>query len=158
MKHIPQNLVDDLIVRAGAQARRRTNLNIHAKPEDPIQRLFIAAKLDSYFRPHRHPTKWEFVIVVRGQFDILTFAGDGSITERFAAGPDSAMLAFELPASTWHTSVPMQEDSVFLEIKQGPYDARTVSEFADWSPAEGAAGANRYLERLRLAKVGECIA
>lgn len=158
MKTIDTQLIDALTQRAGALPRRRANHNVHETPADPIQRLFVAAMRDSYFRPHRHPTKWEFVVVIRGHFDIIVFDDAGSVTERLSVGPGSKMLGCEFPANTWHASVPMAEDSVFLEVKPGPYDARTVSEFAGWSPPEGAPGISRYLDTLRQAKVGESVA
>jgi cupin fold WbuC family metalloprotein len=157
MKLISGKLIDDLLDRAAMHPRRRANHNIHEAAADPVQRYFIAAKRDSYFRPHRHPGKWEFAVVLRGRFDILMFDENGKVTDRFAAGTGADNLGFELPADAWHTWIPLADDCVFLEIKQGPYDPPTAAEFAPWSPAEGAPEVAAFTERMRKAKVGDRI-
>jgi cupin fold WbuC family metalloprotein len=158
MKLIAAQLIDALIAKAGASERRRANHNVHESPGDSVQRLFVAAKRDSYFRPHRHPVKWEFAVVLRGLFDIILLDDNGLVTKRLAVGPGADAFGFELPANAWHTWVPMEEDSVFMEVKQGPYDAQTAAEFAAWSPAEGTPQVGRFVEKLRKAKAGDRVA
>ncbi len=157
MKLITENEFAELITKADASPRRRSNLNLHPVPEDPIQRLFVAAKRDSYFRAHRHPTKWEFSIVVRGEFEVFTFDENGAITQRIRTGPDAPIKAFELPPNIFHTWVPLTDDGIFFEVKQGPYDPQTAAEFAPWALAEGDANAPTFVEKLLAAKVGECV-
>lgn len=154
MKVITSGLVDDLIARAGTNARRRINHNVHESPSDPVQRLFVAAKTGSYFRPHRHPMKWEFAVVILGRFDVLLFDDAGRVTGRYSVGPHEDIVGFEIPPDIWHSWVPAADDSVFLEVKQGPYDPQTAAEFAVWSPAEGTSSAGEFAERLRDAEVG----
>jgi len=158
MKLITADLIDDLVAKAGQSPRRRTNYNVHGSGEDPVQRYFIAAKQDTYFRPHRHPAKWEFALVVRGGFDVLVFDDEGRVTERQAVGPEAGVLAFEIPANTWHTWLPTAEDSAFVEVKQGPYDPASAAEFARWAPEEGAPEVGAFIERLRGAAVGDAVA
>jgi len=45
--------------------------------------------------------------------------------------------------------------SVFLEVKQGPYDPATAVEFAPWAPPEGDPAVAQYQQWLRAARVGE---
>jgi len=158
VKLIDSNLLDGLAAKAGESPRRRTNYNLHPSGDAPVQRYFIAAKRDSYFRPHRHPNKWEFAVVVRGGFDVLVFDDEGRVTERVAVGPEADAAAFEIPANTWHTWLPTAEDSIFVEVKEGPYDPASAAEFAAWAPEEGAAGVSGFIERLRVAEVGTVLA
>lgn len=155
MKLITQANLDELIGRAGDSARRRSHHSLHEQAEDPVQRLLVAAKYDSYFRVHRHPGKWELSVVLRGLFDVLTFDDEGRITQRISVGPDAAIAAFELPPDTWHAWVVQRDDSVFFEVKRGPYDPQTAAEAAVWAPAEGTPGAPAFLERLRHARIGD---
>lgn len=157
MKLVTARMVDELIARAGETVRLRTNYNIHESLSDPVQRLFIAAGLSSYFRPHRHPGKSEFAMVIRGLFAIIIFNDDGVITERIAAGPGREIFALEIPADICHTWIPMMEGSVFFEVKQGPYDPQTTLSFAPWSPEEGSAGVKAFQARLLAAQVGDRI-
>jgi cupin fold WbuC family metalloprotein len=155
MKVITSVLIDELIARAAASGRRRTNHNLHESPSDPIQRMFVAAMRDSYFRPHRHAAKREFAAVIRGRFDVLLFDDTGCVTRRISVGPGAEAVGFEIPPDTWHSWIPLADGSVFVEVKQGPYDSRTAADFAVWAPAEGTADVGRYLERLRNTKVGD---
>jgi cupin fold WbuC family metalloprotein len=157
MKLITTDTIDELIERAAASPRRRSNFNLHAVPEDPIQRLFVAAKRDSYFRAHRHLTKWEFSLVLRGEFEVFTFDEAGVITQRIRTGPNAEVTAFELPPNIFHAWVPLADDSVFFEVKQGPYDPQTAAQFAPWAPAEGDADVLAFVEKLLAARVGDCI-
>jgi cupin fold WbuC family metalloprotein len=155
VKLITATLLDELAQRAAASPRRRANHNVHEMPADPLQRLFIAAEPDSYFRPHRHHDKTEFAVVLRGVFAVLVFDDDGRLRERCVIGPDEEILAFETPPATWHTLVARSSGAMFFEAKRGPYDPQTAAEFAPWSPAEGTAEAPAFLAKLHALKVGE---
>lgn len=141
--------LDDLAKRATASPRRRAHLNVHADAADLVQRFFVAVDRDSYIRPHRHLAKSELAIVVRGAFDVITFDERGGIAGRETVGAGTSLLGFEMPRATWHTLIAREDGSTFLEIKEGPYDPATASEFAPWSPQEGDPAARDFLHRLR---------
>lgn len=42
----------------------------------------------------------------------------------------------ELPAGTWHTIVPLLDNSVLLEVKSGPFAPNLAKEFAPLAPEE----------------------
>lgn len=154
MKLITSDLINELIQEAGMSPRRRINHNVHESPSDPVQRLFIAARRESYFRPHRHPERGEFAIVIRGLFDVMVFDDTSRVIERVSVGPGADVIGFEMAPNTWHSWLPMADESVFCEIKQGPYDAETAAEFAAWSPEEGALLVSGFVARLRNARIG----
>ena len=149
LKVLPSSLLDELAAKATASPRRRAHFNVHAEASDPVQRFFVAAGRDSYFRPHRHLTRSELTIVLRGGFDLLLFDNDGKVLSRHSAGGDCGNLGFEVPRATWHTLLALADGSTFLEVKQGPYDPATAAEFAPWAPAEGDAAVPGYLADLR---------
>lgn len=152
MKLFSRALLDELAVKATASPRKRANYNIHAAPADPVQRFFIAADRKSYFRPHRHLTKSELALVVRGRFDVVTFDDTGRVTGRYAVGDGTADIGYETPRGTWHTVIACTDGAVFLEVKEGPYDPATAAEFAPWAPPEGAASVPEFLEWVRSAQ------
>lgn len=153
-KLVTAHMIDALIDGAAHTQRGRTNLNMHESFADPVQRVFIAAGPGSYFRPHRHPDKSETILVVRGLFDVLLFDGDGTVTERFCAGPAEDIVAFEIPAGVCHTLIARAGRSVFLEVKQGPYDPAAPFACAAWAPEEGSAGVAGFQARLLAARPG----
>lgn len=155
MKLFSQSLLDELAARAGASPRARAHQNIHESATDAVQRFFVVTNRNSYFRPHRHMTKSELATVLRGRVHVLTFDDAGTVTARYSVGDDTSSLAYETPRATWHTLVADTDGTAFLEVKEGPYDPATASEFASWSPAEGTAAAAAFLEWIRKAQPGD---
>jgi cupin fold WbuC family metalloprotein len=155
LKLISQGLLDELAAKAAASARGRTHYNLHSSPADLVQRFFVVATRSSYVRPHRHATRAELALVVRGQLDLIAFDDGGRVTGRYPLGEGTGNLAYESAAGSWHTLVANTDGAAFLEIKQGPYDPATSAEFARWAPAEGDPAAARFLEWARGAAPGD---
>jgi cupin fold WbuC family metalloprotein len=154
MKLFSRTLLDDLSAKAAASPRGRANHNVHSSPAELVQRFFIVANRDSYFRPHRHLSKSELALVVRGRFDVITFDDTGRVTGRYSVGDGAPSIGFETPRATWHTLISHTDGSAFFEVKEGPYDPVTAAEFAPWAPAEGAGSVPKYLEWARTAQSG----
>jgi hypothetical protein len=51
--------------------------------------------------------------------------------------------------------VPGAAGGAFLEIKEGPYDPATATEYAAWAPAEGDAAVPEFTAWLRGAQPGD---
>jgi cupin fold WbuC family metalloprotein len=154
MKLFSRALLDELTAKASASPRLRAHHNIHASPADPVQRFLIAARRDSYFRPHRHLTKSELALAIRGHFDVLTFDANGGVTGRYGVGSDTPNIGFETPHATWHTLLAVTDSAAFLEIKEGPYDPATAAEFAPWAPPEGHESVPAFQRWLREVQPG----
>jgi cupin fold WbuC family metalloprotein len=154
MKVIATVILDELAARAAASPRLRAHHNVHESPADLVQRYFIVALRDSYFRPHRHPAKGETALVLRGRIDVLMFDSSGSVVARYAMGEGAPNLGYETPQGTWHTLVLQSANAAFFETKEGPYDPAAAVEQAPWAPAEGGAQARAYLDWLRAAEPG----
>jgi cupin fold WbuC family metalloprotein len=155
MRTFTGRLLDELTAKATASPRGRTHLNIHASSTDPVQRFFVVANRQSYFRPHRHHTKSELALVLRGQFEVITFDERGTVTARHVLGGDAEGFAYETAPATWHTLISNVDGSAFLEIKEGPYDPATAVEFASWAPAEGDVAVPGFMDWLRTAQPGD---
>ncbi len=154
MRLIARELLDDLSTKATASPRGRAHFNIHPTNEDVVQRFLVVVDRRSYVRPHRHMTRSELAMVLRGGFDVTTFSDDGTVLARYSVGEGTTQMGFELPPATWHTLRARSDGSAFLEVKQGPYDPATAAEFAPWAPAEGDAAVPAFLERVAQAAPG----
>lgn len=155
MKIFSATLLDELAAKAAASPRKRAHHNIHTAASDPVQRFFVAADRDTYFRPHRHASKSELALVLRGGFEVVTFDDGGCVTGRHSVGADTGGIGFETPSGTWHTLIVCADGGAFLEIKEGPYDPATAVEFAPWAPAEGDPSVPQFLAWLRRAHPGQ---
>jgi len=155
MRLISQQLLDELAARATASPRLRTHYNLHTSNEDRVQRYLVVANRNSYFRPHRHTSRAELALIVRGRLDLVAFDALGRVTARHALGTGTANIAYENEPGNWHTVIVQADGTAFLEVKEGPYDPATASEFAAWAPAEGEPGIAPFLEWARRASPGE---
>jgi cupin fold WbuC family metalloprotein len=149
MRIFPRSLLDELESKAKVSPRARAHHTIHDSAEDPVQRFIVAALPDSYFRPHRHVTKSELALILRGSVQVVTFDDAGKVVGRYDIGEGTDSIAYETPQATWHTLLPGPSGVTFLEVKQGPYDPATAQELASWAPAEGGPGVTEYLAALR---------
>jgi len=158
IKAYTSSQLDQLKGAAASTQRRRANLNVHAELDANVQRLFIATQPDTYMRPHRHAEahKWEFFIVLEGKIDLLVFDDAGALLQRIEMSGEQTR-AVEVPPGTWHAYVCMQANTLAMEIKEGAYIPTREQDFAAWSPAENTDRAAEYVERMRLAQVGDSL-
>jgi cupin fold WbuC family metalloprotein len=154
MKLFTAGLLDELTAKATASPRARSHHNIHSDASELVQRFFVVANQATYIRPHRHLSKSELALVIRGRFDVVTFDEGGVVTARYAVGEDTQTIGFETPRGTWHTLISQIDGAAFLEVKEGPYDPASAVEFADWAPPEGDASVPTFLQWLRTVQPG----
>lgn len=152
IRRIDQALLDRVTSEAARHARLRMNHNFH-RHEEPVQRLLNAVEPGSYVRPHRHhdPPKWEMFVCLRGRGAALVFDDDGRIAEIHRLDPAHGDYGVEIPAGVWHSIVSLSPGSVFLEIKEGPFEPKHAGVFAPWSPAPDDPGAAAFLAALERA-------
>jgi hypothetical protein len=65
------------------------------------------------------------------------------------------MHGVEIPAGSWHALSILEEETVLLEIKPGPYLPLSDKDFAPWAPEEGSSSAPAMTARLRRARAGD---
>ena len=151
IKKIGYDCISECLSNARQSARKRSHFNLHDQLEAPVQRLCIALTDGTYVRPHRHPAsnKWELILAIQGTSVLVIFGHEGNILEHFELSPNGPMSAVEMPPNTWHTLFPVGEESVVMEIKEGPYTPALPEHFASWAPEEGSAEASAYLDSVR---------
>ncbi len=148
MRLITQELLDDLLAKAAADARGRVVYRFH-EHEDPVQRMLNAITVGSYVTPHKHenPDKVELIAPLVGKAAMFQYDDAGEITELHIMSPDGAVRGVDIPARTYHNFVALTP-CVVIEIIQGPYHAKTHKQFASFAPLEGSAECGAYLAKL----------
>ena len=140
----------NLSAQAATAPRKRAHLLLHSGPEDPVQRLVIAAQPRSYVRPHQHTRQWEMLVLHSGSMDVLVFSEDGEVISRNQL--DAATPVVQIPVGAWHTCIVRDSDTVVVEIKPGPFRS---NEFCRWAPEEGGEGVGEFLDWVASAKRGQ---
>lgn len=151
MKIIDDKILNELSQKAKESSRKRMNLNYHDGNPDLIQRMLNAMEPSTYVRPHKHenPDKREIFIALKGSFAIILFDDKGQITDYVFLDRNKGIYAIEIPPKKWHMIISLEENAVYYEIKDGPYDVLNDKHFAEWAPEEGSDKSLEYLERIK---------
>ena len=155
MKIYTSDYLIALSERALGNKRMRQHQNIHKDFHEPCQRLFNAIEPGSYIRPHRHVSvpRDELLVALRGLMALVTFDDGGQVQRivRFGSEKYGSGLAIgvEIGPQTWHTVIALEEGSILLEVKAGPFDPAQPKDLAQWAPSEGSSEAQTYVNQLR---------
>ncbi len=149
VSHIDQKLLDQVSLEAQKSKRGRMNYNFH-QPTDAVQRFLNAIEPGSYICPHRHvsPERDETFLVLRGAGAVLVFSDKGDIIDIYMMNASEAQWGVDIPGGLYHSIVSLEKNSVFYEIKPGPYHPDTDKGFAQWAPAAHTPEAVDYLAHL----------
>ena len=70
---------------------------------------------------HRHPTKDESFVVLRGKVRCTTYKDDGSVIESVVLCVEEGRYGVDIPKGVWHTLESLESESVVFECKAGPF-------------------------------------
>ena len=70
---------------------------------------------------HRHPTKDESFVILRGKVRVTSHNDDGSIIEEVVLSQESGNYGVDIPKNVWHKLESLESGSVIFECKEGPY-------------------------------------
>ena len=121
MKIIDSNLLNQVSVEAKKSPRLRMNYNFHQSLEDKCHRFLNAVEPGTKVEIHRHPTKDETFILLRGKVRVLTYNDEGEILEEVVLSQESGNYGVDIPKNVWHKIEALKPDSVIFECKEGPF-------------------------------------
>jgi len=148
MIKITSQLIDNVIEKARISPRLRMNHNFHPELNDPVQRLLNALEPWTYIRPHKHTSKEESFVLLRGKVLAVVFNDDGSIRDHAVLSQETGILGVEFEENCYHMLTSIETGSVVYEIKEGPFIPHTEGSSAEWSPKEGIPEAKVFLEKV----------
>jgi len=153
---INKQFMDKLSTQARTSPRLRSHFCMHQSHQDLVQRVYIGAEPGTYVRPHAHMAshKWEYISIARGAMDFLVFSPQGALEQRIPLRVAGEITAIEIAPGTWHSLLVQEADTIFFEVKQGPFDAANNADFADWAPEEDSAGVDIFMKSLSGLSVG----
>ena len=121
MKIIDKTLLDKVSSEAKVSPRLRMNYNFHQSLEDKCHRMLNAVEPGTVVSIHRHPTKDESFVVLRGKVKVSTFNDDGSVIESVVLCQEEGRYGVDIPKGVWHNLESMAPNSVIFECKEGPF-------------------------------------
>lgn len=118
---ITQAILDELAEKAKASERLRMNYNFHESLEDKCHRMLNAVEPGTQVPIHRHPTKDESFVVLRGKVKVTTYNDDGSVIESVVLCQEEGRYGVDIKKGVWHNLESLEPDSVIFECKEGPF-------------------------------------
>ena len=121
MKKIDIQLLDEVSRQAMQSDRLRMNYNFHQSLEDKCHRFLNAVEPGTVVPIHKHPTKDESFVILRGKVRVTTHNDDGSIIEDVVLSQQSGNYGVDIPKNVWHKLESLESGSVIFECKEGPF-------------------------------------
>lgn len=121
MKIIDKDLLDTVSNEAKESDRLRMNYNFHQSLEEKCHRFLNAVEPGTEVPIHRHPTKDETFVVLRGKVRISTYNDKGDVIESIVLCPEEGKYGVNIQKNVWHTLESLAPDSVIFEVKEGPF-------------------------------------
>ena len=121
MKLIDNMLMDSVTGKARESSRMRMNLNFHGSLEDKCHRLLNAMEPGTEIPVHRHKTKDEGIILLRGCIRVNIYNDRGEVTESVVLSHKDGCVGVDIPMMEWHGVECLESGSVIYEVKEGPF-------------------------------------
>ena len=121
MKIIDEQLLNDVSVQAKESPRLRKNYNFHQSLDEKCHRFINAVEPGTEVPIHKHPTKDETFVILRGKVRVTTHRDDGSIIEDVVLCAEDGSYGVNIPKGVWHTIEALEPNSVIFECKEGPF-------------------------------------
>ena len=118
---IDEQFLNMVSAQAKVSPRLRMNYNFHQSLEDKCHRFLNAVEPGTVVPIHRHPTKDESFVILRGKVRVTTHNDDGSILEDVVLSQESGNYGVDIPKNVWHKLESLEAGSVIFECKEGPF-------------------------------------
>lgn len=121
MKIIDEELLNEVSTQAKESPRLRMNYIFHQSLDEKCQRFLNAVEPGTVIPIHRHPTKDESFVVLRGKVRCTTYKDNGSVIESVVLCVEEGRYGVDIPKGVWHTLESLERGSVVFECKAGPF-------------------------------------
>ena len=91
-----------------------------------LRRFLKAVEPGTEVPSHRHPTKDETFVVLRGKVRISTFNDEGKVLDSIVLCPEEGRYGVDIKKNVWHSLESLESGSVIFECKAGPFVAHEV--------------------------------
>ena len=118
---IDEQLLNDVSAQAKASPRLRMNYNFHESLDDKCHRMLNAVEPGTQVSIHRHPTKDESFVVLRGRIRVNTYNDDGTVKESIVLCQAEGRYGVDIKKGVWHNLESLELGSVIFECKEGPF-------------------------------------
>ena len=121
MEKINKELLDSVSEKAKVSPRLRMNYNFHLSLDEKCHRFLNAVEPGTIVPIHKHPTKDETFVILRGKVKVTTHSDDGAVIDSVLLCPEDGQYGVNIPKGVWHTLESLESGTVIFECKEGPF-------------------------------------
>ena len=121
MEKINKELLDSVSEKAKVSPRLRMNYNFHLSLDEKCHRFLNAVEPGTIVAIHKHPTKDETFVILRGKVKVTTHSDDGAVIDSVLLCPEDGQYGVNIPKGVWHTLESLESGTVIFECKEGPF-------------------------------------
>ena len=118
---IDEHFLNMVSAQAKASPRLRMNYNFHQSLEEKCHRFLNAVEPGTEVPIHKHPTKDETFVILRGKVKVSTYDDKGNVIESIVLCPEEGKYGVDIPKNVWHNLETIEAGSVIFECKEGPF-------------------------------------
>ncbi len=118
---IDKKLLDEVSEQAKRSLRLRMNYNFHQSLAEKCHRMLNAVEPGTDIPIHRHPTKDESFVILRGKVRSTTYNDDGSVIDSVILSQEDGIYGVDISQGVWHKLESLEPATVIFECKAGPY-------------------------------------
>ena len=96
------------------------NYNFHKSLDEKCHRMLNAVEPGTEIPIHRHPTKDETFVILKGKVKVATYNNKGELQDFAILCQENGLYRVNIPKNVWHTLEAM-EPSMLFECKEGPF-------------------------------------
>ena len=119
MKIIDEELLNEVSAQAKESPRLRMNYNFHRSLDEKCHRFLNAVEPGTVVPIHRHPTKDESFVILRGKVRVTTHNDDVSIIEDVVLSQESGCYGVDVSGGVWLMVEALEAGSVIFECEEG---------------------------------------
>ena len=112
---IDKKLLDEVSEQAKSSPRLRMNYNFHQILDEKCHRFLNAVEPGTVVPIHKHPTRDESFVLLRGKVRMTTHRDDGTIIEDVVLCNVEGRYGGNIPKGVWHTIEALKPNSVIFE-------------------------------------------
>ena len=114
-------MLDSVSEKAKVSPRLRMNYNFHLSLDEKCHRFLNAVEPGTIVPIHKHPTKDETFVILRGKVKVTTHSDDGAVIDSVLLCLDNGQYGVNIPKGVWHTLESLETGPVIFECKEGPF-------------------------------------
>ena len=100
------------------------NYNFHQSIDEKYYRFLNAVEPGTEVPIHRHRTKDETFVILRGKVKVSTYDDEGNVKEDIILCPEDGKYGVDIKKNVWHSLESLECGSVIFECKEGPFVPR----------------------------------